>query len=208
MFKRLRCLLAGLLLLPASTIAMADVIHWELSSHDVSDGFDEGFTLSGGFDFDTLTKDIFNITVQTTASAFCFTCNDYAGGKGSFLEDSATGTSGMRFLEVFKTGNVVDREFTLVISESIPTGGTPVFDWTEPGSFSNLSFRTEGFLRLDDPFDPEAFESLVCQSCASAVGTLVPVPEPETYLMMLAGLAALGWKVNGVRNKASRLRHC
>ena len=204
MCKRLRSLLMGLLLLPVPTLTMAEVIHWELSSHDVTGGLDEGFTLDGSFDFNTISKEIFNITVNTTASEFCFTCNDYAGGTGTFTENSAAGTSAVRFMEVFTTGDVVDREFTLIISEPVPTGGTPVFDWTVPSSFSNLSFRTEGFLRLDDPFDPEAFESLLCASCASAIGTLVPVPEPETYLMMLVGLLGLGWKVKSLHGRTGK----
>ena len=206
MFKRLRSLLTGLLLFPVSTIALADVIHWELSSHDVPPSLDEGFTLTGGFDFNTITKEIFNITVETTASVFCFTCNDYAGGTGSYGED-AEGRQGIRFTEVFKTGDVVDRDFSLMIGEITADANPPVFNWNVPSSFSNLSLQTEGFLRLDDPFDPEIFESTNCTSCASAIGTLVPVPEPETSLMMLAGLAALGWKVNAQRARMSRLSY-
>ena len=207
MFKRLCSVLVGVLLFPVSTMALADVIHWELSSHDVGPSMDEGFTLSGGFDFNTITKEIFNITVETTASVFCFTCNDYAGGMGAYGED-AEGRQGIRFTEVFKTGDVVDRDFSLLIGEITVDFNPPVFDWNVPGSFSNLSLQSEGFLRLDDPFDPEVFESTNCTSCATAMGTLVPVPEPETYSLMLVGLAAMGWKINAHRSRARRLSYC
>ena len=203
MCKRLRSLLMGLLLLPLSTLTMAEVIHWELSSHDVPDYMDEGFTLSGGFDFNTITKEIFNITVNTTASGSCFTCNDYAGGTGTYSENSE-GASGVIFSEVFQTGDVVDRSYNLIVTEPFSSQTPPQFNWNVPGSFSELSFRTEGFLRLDDPFDPSAAESLDCVLCATAVGTLVPVPEPETYLMMLVGLLGLGWKVKSLHGRTGK----
>jgi hypothetical protein len=33
-----------------------------------------------------------------------------------------------------------------------------------------------------------------CFQCAVATGTLIAVPEPETYALLLSGLAIIGWR--------------
>jgi hypothetical protein len=203
MGKGLRRIVMGLLLLPASNLAMADVIHWEVTSYDVPDYFDNNFAVSGGFDFDTVTKAVSNITVKSTDGPSCFTCNDYAGGTGVYFLEELFGFANISLREVFATGGVVDRSFSLTFFETTTNSTVPTFYWNAPGTYTNLGFETTGYLRLDDPFDPDIVEDIDCSYCITAVGTVIsaPVPEPETYLMMLVGLLGLGWTVRSRRRQ-------
>ena len=203
-----RKLLLGLLLLPFSTIATAEVIHWELSSHDIPDYFDleKGYTLSGGFDFNTANNAISNITVKGIApTTACLLCNDFTGGTGEYFEhtfnDESTPPSVLLY-EAYKTGDVVQRQYWLGIQQTIglDDNDNPILTFKTPGTFSELSLDIEGWMRLDDPYDPDMDEHIGCIYCATAIGTLLPaVPEPETYALMLIGLLGIGWKVRSSR---------
>ena len=191
------CILAMLLPLPA----LADIIHWEVRNVDdpeVTGIMGRDFVLTGSFDYDNVTNSLFNITVHTSTTDGCVACNDFSdGGVGQtyLLPD---GQGGVQFTEVYGPfGSTTGREYFLQISgENIYKNSTP-FDVSQPGSFERLDIDHWGWVGLTDPLDPDMFESIGCVDCAYAVGTLVtaPVPEPETYALMLTGLGVLGWRV-------------
>lgn len=202
MFNRFEKFLWGsLLLLPISTTAMAQMIHWEVSSPVVPQYISGGF-ITGGFDFNTDNSIISNITVRIGsefADPFsCFPCNNYAGGIGTFFSNP-DGQSGVIFTETFRTGDVIDRDYFLDIMGNNIDGVISPFTLKTPGTFSDLFLQINGFIRLDiiDPTDPPGiFASEGCNMCVTAIGTLIPIPEPETYALILAGLGIIGWRVN------------
>jgi PEP-CTERM motif len=94
------------------------------------------------------------------------------------------------------------------------TTGNPLVDqtsavWSGPGSVFNLSPAAQpgsGSWRVSDPFGNLEIGSLKFEALTGACGTgacdnqsdylvtnITAVPEPETYALMLAGLAAVGF---------------
>jgi hypothetical protein len=82
--------------------------------------------------------------------------------------------------------------------------------WSGPGTVTNLSPAVQpagpGSWRVSNPFGNTAIGSLKFEAMAGACGTgacnnqsdylvtnITAVPEPETYALMLAGLAAVGF---------------
>ena len=100
-------------------------------------------------------------------------------------------------------------------------GDVPGATWSGGGSVTNLSLPTEGgggsWLVLGNPFGNQAvtrveFSALASASCQSqsctnqsdyAVSSLnsiaAPIPEPETYALMLAGLGLVAMSARGRR---------
>jgi len=186
-----KLLLVGLTLLgPCS--ALADVIHWEaLSEENTPAYWGEGvnFLLNGGFDFNSTTGTFSNITVKTSTSTpnVCLACNDFSDG-GTATAFSFESYGGVEFSEsygpnAFSPGS----NYWMRISG-------PGFDLSTPGTYANMHISYWGQILLYDPLDPDMYESLGCPECVSLTGTLVPIPEPETYALMLAGLGMLGWR--------------
>lgn len=188
MIRRIFKFLSGcFLLLPIS--AAADMIHWEFSSNENTPGYiADGFVLTGGFDYNLDTGSVFNITLQTTGRG-CLACNDFQVGGTGAVYTLPDGRQGVEFFEDFYSTQL-DRSYWLQI-DSFDEG--VMLDLATPGIYDNLGFEHSGWVRLDDPYDPDMFERVGCAGCISAVGTLVPAPEPETYALMLAGLGVLGW---------------
>ena len=199
LFSKAICALALL----APTLVMADVIHWEVrnvddpSAHEV---MGRNFMFTGSFDFDIATGSIFNITLRTSTTDGCVACNDFSdGGSGqTFLWPSGQG--GVEFTESYiDSSGVTYRDYYLRISGGNSFDDVWAFDVSKPGTYSKLDIDHWGWILLNDPYDPDMFESVGCIECAYAIGTLVPAPEPETYAMMLAGLGILGWQVKRKR---------
>jgi len=192
-----KALFALALLVPFS--AMADIIRWEVQSTEAAIPLmGEDFMLSGGFDFNTVTNTISNVTIKTSAVG-CIACNDFTGADGTTFT-SPDGGGGVQFMaEYGPNGDIVSRTHFLQLWGAGPLGESRAFDVSQPGSYFDIDIDHWGLIVTTDPLDPELFESIGCVDCAFAVGALVPIPEPETYAMMLAGLSVLGWQVQRKR---------
>ena len=187
-----KALLAIALLVPVA--AVADVIRWEMHSTEAAIPImGEDFLLTGGFDFDTVSNSISNVTIKTSAVG-CIACNDFTGADGSTFFSPVGG--GVQFMaEYGPDGEIVSRTHFLQLWAAGVLGESQAFDVSKPGSYFDVDIDHWGLIVTTDPLDPELFESIGCVDCAYAIGTLVPAPEPETYAMMLAGLGILGWQV-------------
>ncbi|MDO9151907.1 MAG: PEP-CTERM sorting domain-containing protein [Methylotenera sp.] len=191
MFNDTHKLLLGLALLGPSS-ALANVIHWEVNSNfDPNaywwgEGGDENFILSGGFDLNTDTGTISNITVKTSGAAGCVACNDFSdGGIGEFSIISFDGA--VTFTESYGPNIYSPGSYWLqILGEG--------FDPSTPGTHATMDISYWGQTLLYDPFDPNTYMNIGCYWCVSMIGTLSPVPEPETYTLMLVGLGILGWR--------------
>lgn len=185
------------LLLPLS--AMANYIHWEMRNVDDPEAhavMGKNFEFTGSFDYDIATGSIFNITLKTSTTDGCVACNDFSGDSAGQTFVWPSGQGGVEFTESYIDSNgVLYRNYYLSITGGNSFDGIWAFDVTKPGTYANLDIDHRGWIRLDDPLDPDMAESIGCLDCAYAIGTLVPAPEPETYAMMLAGLGILGWQV-------------
>lgn len=196
MFQTFGKALLGLCLFAPYPV-LADIVHWEVQSNEDAPYFlGEDFLLTGGFDFNTETGVISNITVRTSAVG-CVACNDFADGGAGAVFSVPDGRGGVNFTETYgPASGTLGRNYFLQISGSNAFGEEFAFDVSQPNSYENLSLWHNGFIRLDDPLDPDVFEDVSCDGCVRAVGTLTsPVPEPESYAMLLAGVAALGWRM-------------
>lgn len=202
--KKAICALALLLPLPV----MADIIHWEVRNVDdpaVTGVLGENFILAGSFDYDSLTGHIFNITVHTSTTDGCIACNDFSGNSTGQTFSTPSGQGGVRFFEEYGPDDEdLGQRHTLQISGGNTFGDIWAFDVSQPGSYFNLDLDHTGYILLDDPLDPDIFESAGCEDCAYAIGTLVPIPEPETYALMLSGLGLMAWKARRKTKVASR----
>ena len=194
MFNRyIRLICCLLFILPISSTANAAIIHWELDSSSAT--YTDGY-VKGGFDFNTVTNEINNITAEvfSNSSGSCLQCTLYDDATPFY--HFAPGTpSYVEFSELFYTGIVLDREFYFSVSATNIDGNISPFDLSSPGTYSSLSYRERGYLRLDDPLDQSLFSQDDCLQCAVAIGTLLPVPEPETYALLLTGLGIIGWRI-------------
>lgn len=183
-----------------SKSVMAQIIHWELIGPSLS--ADSG-SIRGGFDLNVASNSIFNITVQTgdSSAGYCFPCNNFAGSAGKhYFQPNPDGSDGyfsVNFIETFQTGDLIDRQYSLTLAGNVYFGSSSRHSFRTPGILSGLDLYETGFLRFDDPYGPnDIYDADGCQSCVTAIGTLLPVPEPEIYLMLLAGLAILLWRAN------------
>lgn len=179
--------------LPISSTVNAAIIHWELDSSSAT--YTDGY-VKGGFDFNTVTNEINNITAEVFSNdgAFCLQCALYDGATTYYNFAPGTQTY-VEFNKVFYTGNVVDRDVYFAIFAGNHNGIIPPFDLSTPGTYSGLWYFERGYLRLDNPIDPSMFSQDDCPQCAVATGTLIAVPEPETYALLLIGLGVIGWRV-------------
>lgn len=101
-------------------------------------------------------------------------------------------------------GNTVDFGVPIVIDSFGPGfwgPGTPVLNATGTGFFG--SGEVHGVIRLPGSFDSITFShsSEGWHGFTVGVAGIAPVPEPETYAMLLAGLGLLGFAVR--RKKAN-----
>jgi len=170
-----------------STSSWAQIIHWEIQAEMVEPGTSASLerSFSGGFDFDTLTGSIFNVSIFTasTTGQTCFLCFDYTGSTGEVYNDG-TGGLGAEFRERVGSPPSPYRENFL---------GIFGFDITLPGIFSNVNLEEHAYFNAGtgDPVD-DTFIADSCAGCATLTGVLVPIPEPETCAMLLAGLGIMG----------------
>ena len=177
--------------LPISSTVNAALIHWELDSSTGT--YTDGY-VKGGFDFNTVTNEINNITAEVFSNGYgCLQCTLYDNATTFYHFEPGTQTY-VEFSKVFYTGNVVDREVYFAVIASSIDGNISPFDLSTPGTYPGLSYRERGYVRLDDWIDPSMFSQDGCFQCAVATGTLIAVPEPETYALLLSGLAIIGWR--------------
>jgi len=194
MFNDIPKLLLGLALLGPCSV-LANVIHWEVQSkEDIPSYMGENFLLSGGFDFNSDTGTVSNITVKTSDTRGCIACNDFAdGGTGMAIS--------FFYYNDFELSEYGGVEFTQSYGPNVYSPGRNYwlqisgagFDLSIPKTYSNMGMAHIGQILLYDPYDPDMFESVGCPECVIMTGTLAPIPEPETYALMLLGLGILGW---------------
>jgi hypothetical protein len=160
------------------------------SSATYTDGY-----VKGGFDFNTINNEINNITAEVFSNegATCLQCALYDDATTFYHFAPGTQTY-VEFNKVLYTGNVLDRELYFAIFAADINGIIAPFDLSSPGIYAGLSYRERGYLRLNDPLDPSMFSQDDCLQCAVATGTLIAIPEPETYALLLAGLGIIGWR--------------
>ena len=198
-----KALLALALLVPFS--ALADIIRWEVHSTEAAiPVMGEDFLLTGGFSFNTATNEIFNVTIKTSAIG-CIACNDFTGADGTTFPAEPGG--GVQFMaEYGPDGDIVSRTHFLQLWAAGPLFDSHDFDVSQPGSYFDIDIDHSGLIVTNDPLDPELFESVGCADCAFAVGTIVPIPEPETNAMIIAGLGVLGWQAKRKASQKAALR--
>ncbi|HEY9278119.1 MAG TPA: PEP-CTERM sorting domain-containing protein [Methylotenera sp.] len=175
--------------------AVGQIIHWEFTEMPLPT--DSG-SIKGGFDFNTSTYDIFNITVQTgnESGLGCFPCNNFTGATGSYIEsynpDGTLGTYSITLEETFQSGALVDRHYILTIIGNIYFGSTSPFNFKTVGVMTDLTLNEIGFVRLGEEYGPDdIYDTYGCLTCVTATGELIPVPEP--YTMFLTGLGLIGF---------------
>ena len=180
--------LLGAVLLALSSSSWAQIIHWEIDGlfTDPGSTLSQERVFSGGFDFDTVTNKIFNVTIVSTptTSANCILCWDYTGAEAGFF--SEFDFMGIFFEKRIDFSETSYRENTLLlVNPDISTPGVIDVYMSE-----DAYWRAGTGNPVDDTFvNTPCIGSL---TCATLTGTLVPVPEPETYAMLLAGLGIIG----------------
>lgn len=177
--------------------AASQVIHWEFT--EMSLPTDSG-SIRGGFDFNTSTYEIFNITVKTgnDSGLGCFPCNDFAGATGTYTEsynpDGSLGTYSITLNETFQSGLLQDKYFILTFTGNIYFESTSPFNFKTAGVINDLTLNEIGFVRLGEEYGPDdIYDSYGCLTCVTATGESTPVPEPDTYAMILTGLGLIGY---------------
>lgn len=180
------------LLFCMSSSSWAQVIHWELDAFmgtpNTSQVSNER-SFSGGFDFNTITQEISNVSIKTSGGNACQLCFDYTGATGNLIPDS--------FSSVYIRKRV-DFEPPLYRTNSLIFHIPDAF---KPATYTDVNFTEYALFFIDDPLDPDIFVEDGCAGCATWVGTLVPIPEPETYAMLLAGLGLLGFQCRKSRRE-------
>lgn len=102
-------------------------------------------------------------------------------------------------------GNTVDFGVPIVIDSFGPGywgSGTPILNGTSTGFFG--SGEVHGVIRLPGSFDSITFTHVSEGWHGFTVGVagIAPVPEPETYAMLLAGLGLLGFAARRKKTNA------
>ncbi|HYD33793.1 MAG TPA: PEP-CTERM sorting domain-containing protein [Methylophilaceae bacterium] len=178
-----------------------EIVHWELNAFMDVPGASTGQqrTFTGSFDYNLLTKAVSNFNIKSVGSITpnCLLCEEYTDALAFVLYDPVTGTipQGVQsFKEVPPSeSGVIFEAHTLQIFG---------FDITQPGTFGGLFLNEFISITLDRGLDPEIIVQDYCEDCATLTGTLQPIPEPETYAMLLAGVGVLGW-----RARSKKIRH-
>jgi hypothetical protein len=162
-------------LLATPLVAQAIPVTWTLSGVT----FGDGGTASGSFDFDASKNDetaYSNVSITTTTvGAFSGSSTYYGAGFNPFVSQM--------FDPLNNDGHWLSLRFDTALTSF---GGTSVL--MNEGDFAS----TERFSA--DELNPES--QLTRYVTAGSVTTLplvTAVPEPETYALMLAGLAAVGF---------------
>lgn len=200
MSKRFFRLFTGAFLLCISFSVWAQIIHWEIDgAYRISTEIIR--EVNGGFDFNSQNSGFSNITLAITSTdPGCFECFGYAGADGELVSDA---TSGAAFTKRTDYEPPVYRIDTLCIYEGEVLHAP--FDLTQPGVYNSLDMIQTIYVYLGDPFDPDISIYDPCIHCASAIGTLVPIPEPESYAMLLAGIGLLSFRARRTKTRASLL---
>ena len=178
-----------------------EIVHWELNAFVDVPGATNGSqrTFTGSFDYNLLTKAVSNFNIKSVGAVKpdCILCEEYTDGQAFVVYDLSTGQipQGVQsFKEVPPSEpGVIFEGHTLQIYG---------FDITQPGTFGGLYLNEFVAITLDHGLDPHIIYQDYCEDCATLTGTLQPIPEPETYAMLLAGVGVLGW-----RTRSKKIRH-
>jgi hypothetical protein len=167
----------------------AQVIHWELdgtmSTEQSGTDSNNVRTFSGGFDYNTVTDSLSNVTIASTGGPGCYLCFDYSGAAGSVRRDIPPFPPTPYGFDFSKT---VDSAPPTFRTNFLFIGGYPL-DFSNPGT-STVDINEESYFFVDggvEDIDVHDF----CAKCGTLIGTIAAVPEPETYAMLLAGLGIL-----------------
>ena len=156
-------------LLATPLVAHAIPVTWTLSGVT----FTGGGTASGSFDFDADLGSYSNVALTTTAGG-SFGDSSYA--------NAAYGLSATYLSSNTGCGSACQLTLSLTFASEL----------TNAGGTSSLSADSNEFYYLDD--GDELFDARQRFIDAGEVSAPVAaVPEPETYALMLAGLAAVGF---------------
>ena len=150
-------------------VAHATPVTWTLSGVT----FDDGGIASGSFDFDADLGNYSNVALTTTAGGKFETNSFYARpGRGLSATYLAAGTG---------CGSDCRLTFWLTFASEL----------TNAGGTSSFSADSGEFYAFDDGWTPKAMARSINTGEVSAQVTAVP--EPASYALMLAGLAAVGF---------------
>lgn len=179
-----RLFIGSFFLFGLATNSWAQIIHWEIEGEFSLPTHNDLRIVSGGFDFNTATSSFSNITLASISSdgSGCNPCFNYDDAQGVAL---AEGALGFYFIERIDFAEPVYRQNLLRVSGAD-------FNLAEPRVHGNLNMLESTYIWLGQPLDPDLYFFDECLECASAVGTLVPIPEPKTYAMLLAGIGLIG----------------
>lgn len=186
MSRRFRLYL-GLLLLTLSSPSWGQIIHWEVNAVLTAPGTsaDQERSFSGGFDFNTLSREIFNVAIISTSTTgtVCFLCFDYTDASPETFRDG-TGFYGVGLTKRVDGESGAYRQNFLGMFD---------FDVSQPRTFSEVRLEEYSYFNAGtgDPVD-DTFIADSCAECGTLIGTIAPIPEPETCAMLLTGLGLLG----------------
>lgn len=179
-----------------SSSSWAQVVHWELDAYmPITNVNRAERTFTGGFDFNTTTLEVFNVTIKSSggcsSSGLCFDYADATGSVWTGYDDSAIG---VQFQKRVDFEPPLFRQNRLYIRD---------FDIFQPGTYDDLYLLETYYFFINEPLDPDIYSEDYCTNCATLVGTLAPIPEPETYAMLLAGIGLLGFRVRQSKTRKS-----
>lgn len=159
--------------LSAPMVAYAIPVTWTLSGVT----FDDGGTASGSFDFDASLSDetaYSNISITTTTVGAYTGSSSYRGA--GFNPNEA------KMFDAYSN----DGHSLFLRFDSALTGAAGTSVLTNSGGFASME-------TLFDLYDYSFLDRYVTAGSVTTLASVAAVPEPETYALMLAGLAAVGF---------------
>lgn len=185
-----KCLAIALMLF-ISSVVQAVPIRWEMQAQFE---FQEEDYLTGGFTYDPATDSYSDITLKTFHRHIYpgDVLLEYDNAMVEFIPNPPGDI--YRFTKTVHTDDITER---LVID----------FIDLRPAEPRSFTFDVSGVYSTDRPDDPTpgiyVFYSLDYGSAIGGYGVGMPIPEPETYALMLAGLGLLGFTANRRAKKRS-----